>query len=126
MCIRDRDKKIRKVEAENRKFSPEWTELYCFTLPDRAGAVPVCLIYQQTVAVVKSSNIKRHYETKHKSFGEKYPIRSNTRKSKIAGLSTNYSAPTKIISRSITEQEKCTDAALCVSWTCLLYTSRCV
>lgn len=82
------DKKRRKVEIENRQFLPEWTYQYSFILPDRAGALPVCLICHQTVAVMKVFNIKRHYETSHKSFAEKFPVSSELRKSKIDNLHT--------------------------------------
>lgn len=109
--------KKRKLEDENRQFSPEWTDLYCFTLPSRAGAKPMCLICNQTVALIKSSNIKRHYDTKHKSFAENFPLRSDLRKSKIASLLSSYSSSTQIINRSMTDQEKCGEASLRISWT---------
>jgi hypothetical protein len=111
------DKKKRKVESENRQFLLEWTDLYCFTMPNRVGAVPVCLICTQTVAIVKSSNIKRHYETKHKSFEEKYPVGSNVRKTKIQSLLSNYKSSTQMMNRAMTEQEKCSEASLRISWT---------
>ncbi|CAH1993089.1 unnamed protein product [Acanthoscelides obtectus] len=109
--------KKRKVEVENRLFLPEWTDLYCFTLPNRAGAVPKCLICQQTVALIKSSNIKRHHETKHRSFADNFPLGSNLRKSKIASLLSSYVSSTQIMSRSMTEQDKCGEASLRISWT---------
>ncbi|XP_025192124.1 uncharacterized protein LOC112592320 [Melanaphis sacchari] len=34
--------KKRKIDSENRKFMNVWTELYCFVLPERVGAIPVC------------------------------------------------------------------------------------
>lgn len=34
--------KKRKVDSENRKFQAEWTELFCFYLPERAEAIPLC------------------------------------------------------------------------------------
>ena len=34
-------KEIRKVEAENQQFRPEWTDLYCFTLLNRVGDLTV-------------------------------------------------------------------------------------
>uniref|UniRef100_G3NA36 HAT C-terminal dimerisation domain-containing protein n=1 Tax=Gasterosteus aculeatus TaxID=69293 RepID=G3NA36_GASAC len=37
---------------------------------------PVCLICSQTVALIKSGNVKRHYETKHKGFEQTYPLKS--------------------------------------------------
>jgi len=110
------ERKKRKVEAENRQFLAEWTDLYCFTLPNRVGALPVCLICQQTVAIIKSSNLKRHYETKHKSFSEKYQVGSNLRKSKIESLYLSYSTSTQIINKAMSEQEKCTEASMRISW----------
>lgn len=77
----------------------------------------MCLICQQTVALIKSSNIKRHYETKHKSYAEKFPLGSNVRKSKIASLSSSYTSSTQIMSRSMTKQEKFSEASLRISWT---------
>ncbi|XP_060846419.1 general transcription factor II-I repeat domain-containing protein 2-like [Rhopalosiphum padi] len=110
------ERKKRKVEAENRQFLAEWTDLYCFTLPNRVGALPVCSICQQTVAIIKSSNLKRHYETKHKSFSEKYQVGSNLRKSKIESLYLSYSTSTQIIDKAMSEQEKCTEASMRISW----------
>lgn len=109
--------KKRKVDRENRQFLSEWTDKYLFILPNRAGAVPVCLICQQTVSVVKSANVKRHFETKHKSFDDKFPIGSNLRKSKVDSLCVSYSTSTQIMNRSMTAQEKCTEASLHISWT---------
>lgn len=111
------DKKKRKVDSENRSFLPEWTDQYLFILPNKTGALPVCLICQQTVAIIKSSNVKRHFETKHKSFDTNYPINSSLRKSKIERLRSNYSVSTQILNRTMTLQEKCTEASLRVSWT---------
>ena len=35
--------------------------------------------YAQTVAIIKSVNVKRHYETKHKVFDPTYPLKSEVR-----------------------------------------------
>ena len=56
------DKK-QKVDSENRKFKTEWTDKYAFVLP-LGSTKPMCLICNETVALVKSGNVKRHYETK--------------------------------------------------------------
>ena len=34
---------------------------------------PMCLICQETIAVMKISNLKQHYETKNKNFEEPFP-----------------------------------------------------
>ena len=43
----------RKVDTENRSFNDEWTEKYAFFMPTFRNALPVCLIYTETVAVAK-------------------------------------------------------------------------
>lgn len=65
--------KRRKVDTENKAFNPEWTEAFMFILP--VGSLkPLCLICSDTVAVVKSGNVKHHYETKLKiTFDKSYP-----------------------------------------------------
>lgn len=82
--------KKRKVDSENRKFLVEWTEQYCFTLPDRPNAVPVCLICNKTVAIVKSANLKRHYETTHQQFHKNFPLGSEARKEKLQTSLSSY------------------------------------
>ncbi|XP_025202119.1 general transcription factor II-I repeat domain-containing protein 2B-like [Melanaphis sacchari] len=109
------DRKRRKVENENRQFCPEWMDLYCFILPDRVGALPVCLICNQTVAVMKVFNTKRYYET-HKSFAEKFPLGTGLRKTKIENLKMKYKSATQILSHAMTEQQKCAQASLQISW----------
>ena len=55
--------KKRKVDSENRAFNLEWTDSFLFILPT-GSTKPVCLICSETVALIKSANVKRHYETK--------------------------------------------------------------
>src|SRR4029434_6618743 len=40
------------------------------------GAQNRCVICNETVVLVKSGNVKRHYETKHAHFEQKYPQNS--------------------------------------------------
>lgn len=70
--------KKRKVDSENRAFNPEWTDSFLFILPT-GSTKPVCLICSETVALIKSGNVKRHYETKHKGFEQTYPLKSEVR-----------------------------------------------
>jgi len=111
------DPKKRKVDSENRRFLAEWTEQYCFTLPDRPQAVPVCLICNKTVAIVKSGNLKRHYETTHQQFHKNFPLGSEGRKEKLQTYLSSYKKSTKLLFRCMSEQEKSTEAALRVCWT---------
>ena len=59
-------KKTRKIEDECRTFNTEWTYKYFFT---NFGSKAVCLICQESVAVFKEHNLKRHFQTKHGNFG---------------------------------------------------------
>ena len=58
---------------ESRVFRAEWTEKYVFVLPAVSSTRPPRLI-----AVVKSGNLKRHYETKHRHFEDSYPQQSES------------------------------------------------
>ena len=62
--------KRRKFDNENCAFKEEWIEKYAFILPT-SSSNPYCLICSQNVALVKSSNLKRHYETRRSGFEEK-------------------------------------------------------
>ena len=59
--------KHRKVTSESQVFKDIWTELYCLVQHNNK---PVCLICQETIAVFKDYNLKRHYDTKHKKYSE--------------------------------------------------------
>jgi len=75
-CIKP-DKK-RKVDSKNRELKKECTDKYAFVLPV-GSTKPMCLICNETVALVKSGNMKRHYETKHAHFEQNYPQNSEVR-----------------------------------------------
>ncbi|XP_049957760.1 uncharacterized protein LOC126474336 [Schistocerca serialis cubense] len=62
------DHKKCKVDNKNRKFLTDWTDQYCFTVPDRPEAISVCLTCNITSTLVKSANLKRHHETTHQQF----------------------------------------------------------
>ena len=62
----------RKMDSENRQFEEEWTEKFAIILPPTSTR-PMCLICWKTIAVMKISNWKRHYETKHRNFEETFP-----------------------------------------------------
>ena len=65
----------RKLDSKNRQFQPEWTERFAFFLPP-SSTRPLCLICQESVAAIKLSNVKRHYDSKHKHFEETFPQNS--------------------------------------------------
>ena len=81
--------KKRKVDLENRVFKESWTEQYYFIMQ---GKLPTCLLCAVSIAVIKESNLKRHYQTKHS--GNFDFLTGAARKSKIESLQ-----------RSLTEQQ---------------------
>jgi len=56
--------KKRKICDEHRFFNNSWVDLYFFV---EYKGKPLCLICRKTVAVMKEYNIKRHYDSEHKS-----------------------------------------------------------
>ncbi len=107
--------KKRKVDSENRAFNPEWTDSFMFILPT-GSTKPVCLICSETVALIKSGNVKRHYETKHKGYEQTYPLKSEVRSPKISSLRAQYEQSTRILSQTFTAQQRAHECSLRVAW----------
>ena len=103
-------------KEENRIFNKEWTSEFFFVMPDGPNAKAMCLICDRTIASVKKHDIKRHHNTTHLAFQQKFPLGSRDRADKLASLLKSYSHSTKIMVRSSTLQEKATEASLRVSW----------
>uniref|UniRef100_K7GDH0 SPIN-DOC-like zinc-finger domain-containing protein n=1 Tax=Pelodiscus sinensis TaxID=13735 RepID=K7GDH0_PELSI len=55
----------RKVDSEGRRFQDRWKVEYFFTEIENHC---VCLICQETVAVYKEFNVKRHYQSRHSTY----------------------------------------------------------
>ena len=54
--------KKRKIDCEGKVFNSEWCTKY-FVIPRNQDAI--CLVFQNTIAVIKEYNINRHCTTKH-------------------------------------------------------------
>ena len=66
--------------SANRNLNVAWTEKYLFILLDSSSnPKPMCILCYEKVSEVKEYNIKRHYEAKHKTFDDIYPVGSVTR-----------------------------------------------
>lgn len=107
--------KRRKVDDENRSFKEEWIQQYAFTLPTTSSK-PICLICSETVALVKSSNLKRHYETKHSGFEKMYQQGTEERKNKINKLKSQYETSTIVLASTMTAQERAVECSLRIAW----------
>nr|XP_055069906.1 SCAN domain-containing protein 3-like [Misgurnus anguillicaudatus] len=70
----------------------------------------------ETVGVVKSGNVKRHYETKHRYFEQQYPQNTEVRTIKLRQLKSSYESANKLLVRALTHQERATEASFRVAW----------
>ena len=76
----------------------------------------MCLICQETIAVMKISNLKWHYEMKHRNFEETFPQNSEISTTQINALKSSYQAASRILVTSMTQQQKATECSLRVVW----------
>lgn len=109
-----RPEKKRKVDAENRGFKDEWKLEFFFQLGP--SNKPVCLICGTVIAVLKRANLKRHHETNHASWKDKYPMNSDTRQKKLDALLDAQRRSTIIMTSSMSQQEKAAEASLRIAW----------
>ena len=85
-------------------------------MPVFINAKPTCLICIKAVAVCKEYNIRRHHETKHGKFKNAYPLGTEVQKNKIKSLEAGCAHSSKILVRSLTEQQRVTSASLKAAW----------
>ncbi|UYV82161.1 EPM2AIP1 [Cordylochernes scorpioides] len=102
--------KKRKIDSECRKFKDQWNIQY-FVIESSNKAL--CLICNESIAVLKEYNMKRHYETKHSQNYSKYTgiVRTEKFEALKRGLKSQQSLFTKVK----TEQEAATRASFRVA-----------
>ncbi|UYV73426.1 EPM2AIP1 [Cordylochernes scorpioides] len=105
-----RMEKKRKIDSECRKFKDQWNIQY-FVIESSNKAL--CLICNESIAVLKEYNMKRHYETKHSQNYSKYTgiVRTEKFEALKRGLKSQQSLFTKVK----TEQEAATRASFRVA-----------
>ena len=101
--------KRRKVDLECRSFNDAWTINYFFI---EHFAKCVCLICQETIAVKKVSNIKRHYETRHDHYNS---FTGKAREHEVARLRNNFTKQSSFFTRKVEESDRNTRASYEVS-----------
>ena len=106
----------RKIEDENRRFNPAWTDRYCFILPPTPNAKLMCLLCNERVAVNKEYNVRRHHEQRHRTFRVNFPEGSQQRTLKVQRLIASYNRSSSTLVRTCTAQWRATAASLRVSW----------
>ncbi len=83
------------VDLENRVFKDDWAEKYAFILP-QSSTKPTCLICTETVGVMKSGNVKRHYDAKHRHFKQQYPQEREVKTAKLWQLKSLCDSTNKL------------------------------
>ncbi|XP_068110957.1 general transcription factor II-I repeat domain-containing protein 2-like [Hyperolius riggenbachi] len=98
--------KKRKVDSEGRRFQERWKVDFFFT---EIRNNCVCLICQETVAVYKEFNIKRHYQTKHSSTYDK--LTGRDRSEKLKQLEAVLTSQQRFFTRARESNENATRAS---------------
>ena len=103
-------KKI-KIDRECRAFKEEWTTKYFFM---DIGNKAVCLLCQQTIAVFKEYNLKRHHQTKHVDFGK--TLSAEERRKKATDYVQRLKKQQTVIFKQSASQDAATEASFVVSY----------
>ena len=98
--------KKRKVDNEGRRFQEKWELQYFFTAT-RGNCV--CLICQETVALFKEFNVKRHYQTKHANAFDK--LTASDRAEKVKQLKAALASQQRFFTRANDSNENITKAS---------------
>ena len=101
--------KKRKVDSECRVFQEKWTDDYFFV---EVRGRPVCLVCGESLAVMKKTNLERHYSTKHATLSE---LLGQLRSDKINALKRSLGAQQAAFTRPNLEKENVVRASYVVS-----------
>ena len=93
------------------QFQEEWSLKYFFI---RSGEKALCVICNETVAVMKEYNLRRHHQSKHQ---EKYAhLEGEVRAEKFAKLQNQLTSQRTLFSKSSNENESLTKASYKVAY----------
>lgn len=87
--------KKRTVNEEHRVFQEKWKILYFFA---EVNGKTACLICQQTIAVAKEFNVRRHYMTTHASKYDEY--KGKLREDKVRELEQSFKKQQSVFKRA--------------------------
>ena len=103
--------KKRKVDSERRAFNKDWMPTYFFTEIDNER---VCLLCNQSVAVLKEYNISRHYATEHGKYGKN--LSEPERQTRAAELDRKLARLQNMLVKSTLAQKSSTHASVVVAY----------
>lgn len=97
------DGRKRKWGTEKRVFQEKWFDNYFFT---EVNGKAICLICQESIAVMKDYHLKQHFDTKHSATHSKYT--GIARKDKARQLKAKLCAQQGALTRTSLVQESVT------------------
>ncbi|KAL4098878.1 hypothetical protein QTP88_023396 [Uroleucon formosanum] len=100
----------RKIDSECRVFNEKWS-LDNFVI--YSGDKIICLICKESISVLKEYNIRRHYETKHKTTFSKFT--EKLRLDKLQSLQNNFSSQQLLFKKQKNINEAATKASFRIS-----------
>jgi len=104
-------RKKRKIDSERRAFNNNWMPKYFFTEIDNKG---VCLLCNQSVAVLKEYNISCHYATKHGHYGNN--LSAAERQTRATELDRKLARQQNALVKSTLAQKSSTHASFMVAY----------
>ncbi|KAL4127519.1 hypothetical protein QTP88_011686 [Uroleucon formosanum] len=100
----------RKIDSECRVFNEKWSLDYFVIY---SGDKIICLICKESISVLKEYNIRRHYETKHKTTFSKFT--EKLRLDKLQSLQNNFSSQQLLFKKQKKINEAATKASFRIS-----------
>lgn len=76
----------------------------------------MCLICSESVALMKSANVKRHYDTRHCNLDQTYPLNTEVRTNKMNQLKSQFERSAKALANSQTAQQHAMECSLRKAW----------
>ncbi|CAI6349474.1 unnamed protein product [Macrosiphum euphorbiae] len=100
----------RKINSECRVFNEKWSLDYFVIY---SGDKIICLICKESIFVLKEYNIRRHYETKHKTTFSKFT--EKLRLDKLQSLQNNFSSQQLLFKKQKNINEAATKTSFRIS-----------
>ncbi|GFV80195.1 uncharacterized protein TNCV_1477571 [Trichonephila clavipes] len=93
-------------------FNAEWEEKFLFI---EYNGNCVCLLCNKSVALLKESNIERHFQSLHGKLNSEYPLKSELRKRKMLSLKSSITKQYIIFTKPEQQSKAATVASIKVA-----------
>ncbi|XP_067939909.1 general transcription factor II-I repeat domain-containing protein 2-like [Watersipora subatra] len=97
----------RLADGENRRFNPDWTtKIFCHEVKGK----PICLICNNSVAINKVANVKRHYTLNHPDYDRRFPPGIARRQEQLDRLATQANGQMSMMRGATSLQQRAATA----------------